>query len=135
MSGQRGTEKRQRTVIIQSRVGPGERATVQAKADAAGVSISELIRYAVLNYRLPRSRIDRLAVNLLLNELQKIQGEMSKSGSNLNQLTHYANMERWQANSIAAAIEEHTQLIRTLEELRLACLQAVGSERNRKPPT
>jgi hypothetical protein len=135
MSGQRGTEKRQRTVIIQSRVGPAERATVQAKADAAGVSISELIRYAVLNYRLPRSRIDRLAVNLLLNELQKIQGEMSKSGSNLNQLTHYANMERWQANSIAAAIEEHTQLIRTLEELRLACLQAVGSERNRKPPT
>jgi hypothetical protein len=135
MSGQRGSEKRQRTVIIQSRVGPGERATVQAKADAAGVSISELIRYAVLNYRLPRSRIDRLAVNLLLNELQKIQGEMSKSGSNLNQLTHYANMERWQANSIAAAIEEHTQLIRTLEELRLACLQAVGSERNRKPPS
>jgi hypothetical protein len=135
MSGQRGSEKRQRSVIIQSRVGPAERATVQAKADAAGVSISELIRYAVLNYRLPRSRIDRRAVGLLLNKFQNIQSEMGKIGSNLNQLAHYANMERWQANSIAAAIEEHTQAIRTLEELRLACLQAIGSERNRKPPS
>lgn len=134
MSGQRGSEKRQRTVIIQSRVGPEERATVQAKADAAGVSISELIRYAVLNYRLPRSRIDRQAVSLLLNKFQNFQGDMGKIGSNINQLAHYANMERWQANSIAAAMEDFMRAVRTLDEIRLECLQAIGSERNRKPP-
>jgi hypothetical protein len=134
MSGQRGSEKRQRTVIIQSRVGPDEMATVQAKADAAGVSISELIRYAVLNYRLPRSRIDQQLLSLVLNKLQNIQGDFGKIGSNINQLAHYANMERWQANSIAAALEDFMQGVRTLDEIRLECLRAIGSERNRKPP-
>ena len=94
MSGQRGSEKRQRSVIIQSRVAPAERATIQAKADATGVSVSELIRYAVLNYRLPLSRVDRQAVSLLLAELAKNRGEVSKAGTNVNQIAHHLNSGR-----------------------------------------
>ena len=137
MSGQRGSEKRQRSVIIQSRVAPGERATIQSKADATGVSISELIRYAVLNYRPPPSRIDRQAVNLLLAELARNRAELSKVGSNLNQIAHHLNAGRpgdVMDGSIGAAIAEYDEAIRTFHQLRLACLQAMGFERDRKPP-
>ena len=34
----------------------------------------------------------------------------------------------------AAALEELDQAVRTLDELRLANLQAIGFERKRKPP-
>lgn len=137
MSGQRGSEKRQRSVIIQSRVAPGERATIQAKAAATGVSVSELIRYAVLNYRQPPSRIDRQAVSLLLAELAKNRAEVGKAGSNLNQIAYHLNAGRpgdVMDGSIGASIAEFDEAIRTFQELRLACLQALGFERDRKPP-
>lgn len=137
MSGQQGSEKRQRSVIIQSRVAPGERATIQAQADATGVSISELIRYAVLNYRPPPAKIDRQTVNLLLGELGKNRVEVSKAGSNLNQIAYHLNAGRpgdIMDGRIEAGLAEFSQAIRTFEELRLACLQALGLERDRKPP-
>ena len=137
MSGQRGSEKRQRSVIIQSRVAPAERATIQAKADATGVSVSELIRYAVLNYRLPLSRVDRQAVSLLLAELARNRGEVSKAGTNLNQIAHHLNSGRpgdVMDGRIEASLAELDQAIGTLYELRLVCLQAMGFERERKPP-
>ncbi len=137
MSGQRGSEKRQRSVIIQSRVGTAEKAAVQAKADATGISISELIRYAVLNYRPPPSRIDRQAVNLLLAELAKNRAEVGKAGSNLNQIAYHLNAGRpgdIMDGSIGSALADYGQAIRTFEELRLVCLQALGFERDRKPP-
>ncbi len=137
MSGQRGSEKRQRSVIIQSRVAPGERATVKAKADATGISISELIRYAVLNYRPPAARIDRQAVSLLLAELAKNRAEVSKAGSNVNQIAYHLNAGRpgdVMDGRIEASLAELDEAIRTFQELRLACLQALGFERERKPP-
>ena len=137
MSGQRGSEKRQRSVIIQSRVAPAERATIQAKAVATGVSVSELIRYAVLNYRPPLPRIDRQAVSLLLAELARNRGEVSKAGTNLNQIAHHLNSGRpgdVMDGRIEASLAELDQAIRTLDELRLVCLQAMGFERDRKPP-
>jgi hypothetical protein len=137
MSGQRGSEKRQRTVIIQCRVAPAERATIQAKAAATGSSISELIRYAVLNYRPPLSRIDRQAVSLLLAELARSRGEVSKAGTNLNQIAHHLNSGRpgdVMDGRIEASLAELDQAIGTLYELRLVCLQAMGFERERKPP-
>jgi hypothetical protein len=137
MSGQRGSEKRQRSVIIQCRVAPAERSTIKAQADAKGVSISELIRYAVLNYRPPPSRIDRQAVSLLLAELAKNRGEVGKVGSNLNQIAYHLNAGRpgdVMDGSIGASIAEFDEAIRTFQELRLACLQALGFERDRKPP-
>jgi hypothetical protein len=35
---------------------------------------------------------------------------------------------------IGSAIADYEQAIRTFEELRLVCLQALGFERDRKPP-
>jgi hypothetical protein len=127
------SEKRQRTILLAARFSPAEAEAVRAKAEPCG-GVSPYIRHAALGGQLPRHVADRAAIARLLAELGNIRSELGKSGSNLNQLAHYANMERWQANSIAAAIEEHDQAIRTLQELRLVCLQALGQERNRKPP-
>ncbi len=70
----------------------------------------------------------------LLTEFQRHRAELGKQGSNLNQLTHYANMDRVLAASIADAADEVRRGINTLDELRLVALEAMGSEPNRKPP-
>ena len=127
----RRSEKRQRTKVLAGRFTPAEALAVRAKAEACG-GLSTYIRHVTLGARLPRHAADRKEIARLLAELARIRAEMGKSGSNLNQLAHYANMERWQANSIAAAIEAHEQAIRTLEEIRLACMQALGFEKERR---
>jgi hypothetical protein len=90
-----------------------------------------------LNYRQPPSRIDRQAVSLLLAELAKNRGEVGKAGSNLNQIAYHLNAGRpgdVMDGTIGASIAEFDEAIRTFQELRLACLQALGFERDRKPP-
>lgn len=118
-------------MILAGRFTPAEVQVIRAKAEACG-GISAYIRSAALGSRLPRHVADRREIGRLLAELARIRAELGKSGSNLNQLAHYANMERWQANSIAAAIETHEQVIRTLEEMRLGCMQALGFELERR---
>jgi len=126
------SEKRQRTIPLAGRFTPAEAEAVRAKADACG-GVSAFIRHATLGAKLPRHVADREAINKLEVELAKIRAELSKSGSNLNQLTKYANMDRLLANSIAAAIEEHNETRRELLEWRTLLMQAVGEERKRKP--
>ena len=118
MSKTRGTDKRQRHAIIQARLNPDEQARVMAKAEAAGISVSELIRCAVLGYRAPRSKTDLEFARQLLADIGKI-------GSNLNQLTHYANLGRTLEASLA-------ETLRDVREIRNACVQSLGLERNRK---
>lgn len=127
----RRSEKRQRTILLAARFTPAEARTVREKAEACG-GLSSYIRSVVLGSRLPRHIADRKEIGRLVAELARIRAELGKSGSNLNQLAHYANMDRWQANSIADAILAHEQAIRTLEEMRLACMQALGLELERR---
>ena len=61
----------------------------------------------------------------------KLLAQLDKIGSNVNQLAHYANAGRpigRMSNSIELAL-------RDLAELRLACLQALGRELDREPPS
>ncbi len=137
MSGQRGTEKRKQTVIIQCRVEPADKATLEARAKAAGMSLSQMVRASLLGYRPPRPKVDREAIGRLRNDLAAVRAELGKSGSNLNQIAYHLNAGRpgdIQQGAIGAALAEHEQAIRTLEELRLVILQSLGFERDRKPP-
>ena len=52
--------KRRRNVLLQSWLTPEEAEQVQRKAAATAVSVSELLRAAVLGYRLPFSRSIRI---------------------------------------------------------------------------
>jgi Bacterial mobilisation protein (MobC) len=134
MPGKRKSEKRQRRRVIPVRVTPEEFAALTVKADAAtGGKVSTWLRLAGLEKPLPPQRSDRQEITRLSYALGQIGPELGKIGSNINQLAHYANMDRVLAASIASALAEHEQACRTIEELRLAALQALGFERERKP--
>jgi hypothetical protein len=137
MSGQRGTEKRRQTAIIQCRVEPADKTTIEARAKAAGMSVSQIVRAALLGYRPPRPKVDKEAIGRLRADLASVRAELGKSGSNLNQIAYHLNAGRpgdIGYGALDAALAEHEQAIRTLEELRLAILQSLGFERDRKPP-
>jgi Bacterial mobilisation protein (MobC) len=133
MTARKRSERRKKTVTLAGRFSPEEASTVRGKAQACG-GVSPFIRHLTLDAPALRHVTDRDAIDHLMQALAAIKAELGKSGSNLNQLTKYANMDRVLTNSIAAVIEEHGQAIRTLQELRIACMQALGYERNRKPP-
>jgi hypothetical protein len=127
------SENRKRTIALAGRFTPEEAALVRAKAASCG-GVSALIRHTTIDEPLPRLATGGETLARLLTEFGKLRGELGKHGSNLNQLTHYANMDRLLAGSVAAALEDFERSIRTLDELRLVTLQAMGRERNRKPP-
>jgi len=62
------------------RLTAAEREQLDATADAAGVTVTQLVRAAVLGYRLPSPPVMREAMN-----------ELHRIGSNLNQLARHAN--------------------------------------------
>ena len=120
----RGSEKRQRSCRLTVRFNDQENAAIRKIARSRGQSPGALVRTALLGVapaRAPRRpSVEEQAVARLLAELGKI-------GSNLNQLTRYANMGRTLENSLEEAL-------RDLREMRLACLQALGREPDRNAP-
>ena len=50
-----GSEKRQRQIILKARFTEPEAALVQQQADAAGLTVSALIRFALLNQKPPKA--------------------------------------------------------------------------------
>ena len=115
----RGTEKRQRNTVLAGRFNDQEAAAIKEMADGRGLSVASLIRHATLNVPPPRRALPRPQVETQL--LVGVLGELGKIGSNLNQLTKYANMGRVLEASIEA-------VARDLLELRLPLLQALGKE-------
>jgi hypothetical protein len=85
----RGTEKRQATSMVSFRLLPPERAQVEARADAAGLSLGGYIRSLLLAAPLMRSR-RRPSIQVLA--LARLLAELNKIGSNINQLARCANM-------------------------------------------
>ena len=136
MTGKKRSEKRKTPAIRKARFTPEEAARFDALAAEYG-GASAFIRNRTLNAPVPRHKVDKGAVSRLRMELARVRAELGKSGSNLNQIAYHLNAGRpgdVQYGALEAAIAEHEQAIRTLEELRLACLQAMGFERDRKPP-
>jgi hypothetical protein len=130
------SEKRQRSVALAGRFTPQEAATVRAKADNCG-GVSALIRALTLDAPPPRNRTDREAIVRLMTRLADVRAELGKSGSNLNQIAYHLNAGRpgdRVDRALMDALDEQAQAVRTLEELRLACMQSLGFERKRPPP-
>lgn len=114
MIPRRGTETRQRTVVLTARFNAQEAEAVRQLAKKRGQPVSALLRETLLNVRAPRPRTDQRAI-------ARVLGQLGKIGSNINQLAYYAHTGRLQEQSIEAAL-------RDLSELRLSCLQALGRE-------
>ncbi len=97
-------------VYFQSlRLTAGERAVVRAKAHAAGLSVSELLRRSVLGQRV-RVRPGQVRRDAVY--------QLSKIGNNLNQLAHVANA--------AGQVRAEERLEAALEELRSVLTELSG---------
>ena len=110
--------KRTRPLPYSIRFSPEERDRAKRLSDQCGLPLSALIRHALFNTPPPRAA-RRPTVNH--RAVAQLLGELGKLGSNINQLAKHANAGRYQTNSIELAI-------RTLIELRTACMEALGRE-------
>jgi Bacterial mobilisation protein (MobC) len=121
----RGTEIRQRKIVLTARFNDTEAAAIREKADKRGQSVGGLIRNALLDapatpiVRRPPANAKAIALVL---------GQLGKIGSNINQIAHHLNAGR-PGDRSEGMIEE---ALRDVMEIRLACMQALGFERNRK---
>jgi Bacterial mobilisation protein (MobC) len=123
MTGKKRSEKRQRTVLRPARFTPEEAARFDAKAAPYG-GASAFIRYIALDHPLPRSKVE-------IQMLSQVRRELSKIGTNINQIAHRYNMtEGRPSGNIEGALET---ALNELLEWRMALMQALGYERNRKP--
>jgi Mobilization protein NikA len=116
-----GSERRKRSRVLTLRVSPQEAQAIEEMAASTGLTLSALLRNALLKTPPPRAsrrlRGDQQTAARVLAALGKI-------GSNVNQLARQANMGREDLD-----IEELRMALRDLAELRHACLQALGYER------
>jgi len=101
------------------RVTAAERAELDAKAAAAGTTVSRLVRAATLRYRLPSAPVTKAMVD-----------ELRAVGNNLNQIARHLNTTGKLADQ--AALRDAISLLRTtLSEVLEAALR--GRHGKREP--
>ena len=120
MASRSGSETRQRSRTFTLRLSPQEAEIIQRRAADHGQTAAALVRSSLLHIRLPHSRLDRQHIGRVLAHLGKI-------GSNVNQIAYHLNAGR-PPDRVYNALE---LALRDLAELRLACLQAIGTEPRR----
>lgn len=112
-----GSEKRQRNQIIPIRVTGEERAAIEAKADAAGLTIAAYLRATAIGAAGPRARrrapSDQVALRQLL-------GELGRVGNNVNQIARALNSDE------TADIPELKEALQAYLQLRNAIFAALG---------
>jgi hypothetical protein len=119
------SNKRRRTKFVIARLSDEEHTAITAIADKRGLSPGALIRLTLLNVP-PTPGVRRPTADVKL--LAKVLAELGKIGSNINQIAYHLNAGRpgdVMEGSIDAALNE-------LLEWRMALMQALGYERNRK---
>ena len=119
------SNKRRRTKFVIARLSDEEHAAITVLAEKRGLSPGALIRLTLLNVA-PTPGVRRPTVDTKL--LAQVLAELGKIGSNINQIAYHLNAGRpgdVMEGSIAASLRE-------LDEWRMALMQAIGAERNRK---
>lgn len=122
-----GSNKRKRNKFVIARLSDEEHAAISALADKSGLSPGAMVRQTLLHIA-PHTSMRRPSVDTKL--LAKVLAELGKIGSNINQIAYHLNAGRpgdVMEGSIEAALNE-------LLEWRMALMQALGYERNRKEP-
>lgn len=144
-----GSETRDTTARRSARFTPEEDAAIEARCQALGCSFAGMVRHDSLGQTAkpaPQRRQPKVnsalmarflaAAAAVADPLKALKIEIANIGSNVNQLTRYAHMDRLMAASIITAQKElsdalHrlTDAMEDIKELRTAGLQAVGQER------
>jgi hypothetical protein len=133
MARRSGSEKRQRTSIVTMRINPEEAATIRRIAQRRGESVSSIMRNALLRSRTRASRLDLDGVAKVRTALGALTGAVNKIGSNFNQFAREVNRGREpRVDSFVAEWDEFKAMFdRDMAELRIVCLQALGTEPRR----
>ena len=113
----RGSGREVRDQLLQLRCSAAERERWRAKADAASMSVSAMLRDALDQAR-PRRRRRTVADPALLRELGRL-------GNNLNQLARWANREKAGAPAVAV-LARLVEIDRELRAVRESAAQAVA---------
>ena len=116
-----GSEKRRRGKLRAIRFTPEEDQRIVEMEKTSGLSFAGLMRHALFSVTPPRGS-RRLSADREV--AADILAALGKIGSNVNQIAKHANMGREDLD-----IPELKMALRDLAELRLACLQALGYER------
>ena len=116
-----GTNKRQRQRVISFRVDGYEHDRITTEADRAGVTVGTFARDVLIGAQAPR-RVRRPPAEKA--ELVRILGELSKIGSNVNQLAAKANVGVLRVLDPMAL----TKLQDDLDELRDDLMRALGRQ-------
>lgn len=109
-------ERRKRTARIEVRLFAEEKEALEARAISAGVSASDLLRLAVN----PQQQIKAGLTPEERTILRKLNGQIGKIGSNINQLTRLAN------SGIIPHMAALEQELAALKELRIQVRSVLG---------
>lgn len=114
-----GSEIRQRSKSILIRLSVDERAELDARAQAAGLSVGAYMRKMALGRAGPRSQRAPAADT---DELRRLRGQLGKIGNNINQVAYHLNR---------GGLPEAADASKTLAELRAlfpAIKEALGHD-------
>ena len=117
-----GSETRKRGKPRSIRFTPEEDQRIAEMEEATGLAFAAMVRHALFNTPLPRGT---RKPSVEVKAIAQLLGQLGKIGGNVNQIAKRANMERPELN-----IPELAMALRDLGELRIACLQAIGYERD-----
>lgn len=116
-SPRRGSETRQRTAAVMVRLTPDECATLNTRAEAAGLSPAGFMRAAALGNAGPRARRQQPAN---VDVLRRLLGAVGSVGANCNQLSARANRGE------LPAVDELRAAAGDIRELRSGIMTALG---------
>ena len=133
-----GSQKRRKTAAVRVPCLPSQRAELDELAARAGQPVSVLCLNALLGLPLPPKRhrpaaADSLAVVRLSGVMGQFKSELSRVGSNLNQVAHHLNAGRdetsLQHTTAATVMELQAAVAQIQADIRPACvaiLEALG---------
>ena len=119
MTTRKKSETRQRTKGVYIRLTPSELERLDSLAQAAGLKRAAYTRQKALGDAGPRAQRQPSADR---QELAELLGQIGKIGSNVNQLSHRANIDGFGAVSKA----DMKAVVTAVSDMRAALMEALG---------
>lgn len=123
-----GSDKRQRTEQVKTRLTPDELSDLAARADKAGLTTGAFLRAAAFGSPGVRAQ-RRLPVDATL--LRQVLGHLGRVGNNLNQIARHLN----EGDPAHTQLPELGEALADFARMRDALYTALGKAPDETPPT
>ena len=123
------SQSRQRPHVAAVRLSDAERATLDARAAAAGLTVSDFLRSAALEKEPLAASTERQELSAALVRLDAHLGALGRIGNNANQIAKLSNESgeaTWRRGEVKALADELARHRAELIEIRAAVLAALG---------